>query len=190
MTLLEYWTLFCWLGWWLVWIAAWLFTKRTAWQQPVKNRLLYSILLWLAFVFEYLSLAHRGTSLNIVVLPQIAGVVWLGFFLTLFGALFAIAARFTLGSNWSRSMDLKEGHQLVARGPYALVRHPIYTGVILMCIGSALVAGTLLGLVGILLAIWSCMIRIPQEEALMTQQFPNEYPLYAKRVKRLAPLIY
>lgn len=190
MTPIEYWTLFCWILWWLVWIAAWIFTKPAAWRQPIENRLLYSILLWLAFVSEYLSLTHRSTSFDAVVLPQSLGVVWLGFFLTLFGVLFAIAARFTLGTNWSRSMDVKEGHQLITRGPYALVRHPIYTGVILMCAGSALVAGTLLGLIGIFLAAWSCMIRIPQEEALMTQQFPGDYPHYMKRVKRLLPFIY
>lgn len=190
MTLLEYLTLFCWVGWWLIWIATWAFTKPSAWRQPVKSRLLYSILLWGAFVSEYLSLAHRTTSFDIVVLPQTAGIVWLGFFVTLLGALFAVAARFALGSNWSRSMDLKEGHQLVVRGPYAVVRHPIYTGVILMCIGSALVAGTLLGIVGIAFAVWSCLIRIPQEEALMTQQFPSEYPLYKRRVKRLVSFIY
>ena len=98
-------------------------------------------------------------------------------------------ARQTLGTNWSQTVAAKEDHELVTRGPYRLVRHPMYAGGLLSCIASAVVAGGPFVFAALILGpmfLW----RVGAEDRLMTQQFPNEYPAYIRRTKALIPFIW
>jgi len=102
----------------------------------------------------------------------------------------AIWSRRTLGDNWSSTVNLKRGHELVERGPYRFVRHPIYTAILLMSLGTAVAFDRLscfIGLVPLFLGFW---IKLRQEESLMTRQFPEAYPLYKARVRALVPLLF
>src|SRR6185503_8446049 len=104
------------------------------------------------------------------------------------GITFAIWARYTLGRNWGMPMSVKEKPELVTSGPYALVRHPIYTGVLLALLGSTFVVGLwwlIIFAVGTIYFLYSAA----REEALMMKEFPNEYPAYKARTKMLIPLI-
>ncbi len=94
--------------------------------------------------------------------------------------LFALWARVILGRNWSGVVTLKEGHELVERGPYRFVRHPIYTGMVAMFFATALVQRHLAGFVGALLMFVSFWIKLRTEENLMLQQFPERYADYGK----------
>jgi protein-S-isoprenylcysteine O-methyltransferase Ste14 len=109
--------------------------------------------------------------------------------LVLIGLIIAIVARRTLAGNWSKDIELKQGHELITTGIYNYVRHPIYTGVLLMGIGTVLFFGT----VGILiLFLWMLLYfwyKLIQEEKLLTEHFPNSYPKYKKRVKAVIPHI-
>ena len=101
---------------------------------------------------------------------------------------FTIWARLALGRMWSASPDmLRERHELRTDGPYAVTRHPIYTGLLGMLVGTVLVNG--LGASILFLAIGAAVVatRIPIEERLMTKTFPEQYPRYRERVPRLVP---
>ena len=93
----------------------------------------------------------------------------------------------TLGRNWSSVPQVKEQHELVVKGPYRIVRHPIYTGLILAAAGTALAQnrGSWLFMGVLILASYWLKIRV--EERLMMETFPEEYPEYRRRVKALIP---
>ncbi len=110
--------------------------------------------------------------------------------LALAGLSFAIWARYNLGRNWSGHPALKEGHELVMTGPYAFVRHPIYTGML---------AGSLGSMLGTFQAFWlyfftvmaiAFLYRIHVEEEIMMRTFPDVYPAYRERTNALIPFIW
>lgn len=101
----------------------------------------------------------------------------------------AIWARRTLAGNWSSDVTFKQGHELIESGPYRFVRHPIYTGLILMLLGTAMAKGRVQSWLGLLCQCIGFWIKLRQEEKVMLQHFPNEYPSYRKRVKALVPFI-
>ena len=86
-------------------------------------------------------------------------------------------------------MTLKEGHELVERGPYRFVRHPIYTGILTMFFATALVRGHLAGFAATFLMFESFWIKLRDEEQLMLQQFPDRYAAYRRRAKRIIPFV-
>jgi protein-S-isoprenylcysteine O-methyltransferase Ste14 len=86
-------------------------------------------------------------------------------------------------------ITLKEGHELIERGPYRFVRHPIYTGMMAMIFATAISYGYLGGLVAVILAFVSFWIKLSDEEKLMLQQFPDQYSSYQRRVKRIIPFV-
>lgn len=111
-----------------------------------------------------------------------------GTVLCVIGVAFAIWARANLGANWSERPATKEEHELITSGPYRLVRHPIYFGMLLALLGTALVSGVpgLLALIGFGITL---IHRIRVEERLMTQLFPGKYPEYKRRTKCLIPYV-
>lgn len=111
-----------------------------------------------------------------------------GLVLLVVSTAFTLWARVRLGRMWSASPDvLKAHHQLRTDGPYAVTRHPIYTGLFGMLVGTVLLNG--LGVALALLVIGGAMVatRIPVEERLMSETFPDEYASYRKRVPRFVP---
>ncbi len=114
---------------------------------------------------------------------------WGGAALTVLGVLFAIWARVHLGRNWSSVPSAKEGHELVTSGPYRFVRHPIYTGVILATFGAAL-SGSVFGIGIFLIAAVVTSRRISIEERIMCDLFPDTYPAYQARTKKLIPFVW
>ena len=100
-----------------------------------------------------------------------------------------IWARRHLGRNWSGTVTLKENHELIVRGPYRLVRHPIYAGLLAMIIATAIQQGHIAGMIAVVLVFVSFWIKSSAEEELMLKQFPDQYPTYRKRVKRIIPFL-
>lgn len=100
---------------------------------------------------------------------------------------FTLWARVALGTMWSLNSLLKQEHQLRISGPYAITRHPIYTGILGMLIGTVLLVGVgrqvLLLPVGVVLF----EIKIHREERLLLAAFPDDYPRYRRRVPQLVP---
>lgn len=112
-----------------------------------------------------------------------------GVVLAVAGMFLLVWARQTLGRNWSQTVSAKQDHELVTSGPYRRLRHPIYTGGLLACIGSAIVVGGpfvfLLLLLGAIF-IW----RVGAEDRLLARQFPDEFPGYARRTNALIPFVW
>jgi protein-S-isoprenylcysteine O-methyltransferase Ste14 len=129
------------------------------------------------------------TGLTVHVLPGSEWRIWaaLGAALTLFGLLFTVWARIYLGRNWSGVAAIKADHELVVGGPYQWVRHPIYSGLALAFLGTAIAIGQWRGMLAVELALLAFGHRILVEERFMRQQFGAVYEAYAQRVRALVP---
>ena len=126
-------------------------------------------------------------------MPRSPALGLLGAFLCAFGVGFAIWARRVLARSWSpawtAAVTLRDGHRLVQAGPYALVRHPIYFGLLTAAIGMVMVLGEVRAL-GLLFGIQVLLTKMGKEETVLRTTFPDEYPEYERRVKRLLPWIW
>jgi protein-S-isoprenylcysteine O-methyltransferase Ste14 len=127
-------------------------------------------------------LGHRLTS-------AAGWVQWVGLTLTVCGCAFTIWARACLGSNWSAIATVKQDHELISRGPYAWVRHPIYSGLLLALVGTAIALGEIRAFIGLGLAFIAFLLKSAAEEQLMREEFSDEYARYSQRVRRLIPFI-
>lgn len=168
----------------LVWVIGMFFAKRTA------RRSWMGIWWRLAIIMSVIALVHflHGSSYlsGAVHSPALNSI---GLMLAALGVALAIWARFYLGSNWGMPLTVKENAELVTSGPYAHIRHPIYSGILLALLGSSLVIWW-----WAVIFIWSFIYFIAfathGEEALMCQEFPDTYPTYKARTKRLIPWVY
>ena len=149
-----------------------------------------------------------GTAALIVVAAACAGLVvvgrshfdglavgasWvrvLGLAVLVASTVFTLWARFSLGTMWSVAPRVKGDHQLRTRGPYAVTRHPIYTGVLGMLLGATLLSGIGQWIVLFPVALIVFEVKIRMEEHLMLAIFPEEYPRYRRRVPQLVPGLY
>ncbi len=118
--------------------------------------------------------------------PGLVGF-WAGASLTLAGLFFAVWARRHLGTNWSRSVTLKKGHELITSGPYRMVRHPIYTGLLAGFLGMAVAIGQVRGVLAFLLVLAALWMKWRLEEQWMREEFGQTYADYARRVPAVAP---
>jgi protein-S-isoprenylcysteine O-methyltransferase Ste14 len=128
-------------------------------------------------------LGHRLTS-------PAGWVAWLGLAVTMGGCAFAIWARATLGSNWSSMVTIKQDHELILRGPYAVVRHPIYSGFLLALTGTAIAVGEIRAFIGLGLAFIGFLLKSAAEEQFMREKFSTDYAQYCQRVRRLIPFVF
>jgi protein-S-isoprenylcysteine O-methyltransferase Ste14 len=178
----------CWLIFLAFWLLAAISTKRSVYRESRSQRLRYSILLIAGYFL--LIRGHRlPYPLSAGVISRLQIIAWAGVILCVTGLSFCIWARATLGRNWSGTITLKEGHELIERGPYRLVRHPIYTGLIAMFLGTVIVLGHAAGIAGLVLAFLSFWIKLREEERIMLKQFPDQYAAYQQRVKRIIPFV-
>ena len=129
------------------------------------------------------------SSLTILLVPHsiVINVVIIVFAVT--GLIVAMIARRTLAGNWSRAVAFKEDHELITTGLYHYVRHPIYTGVLLMILATALSVGTLSAGIGFVIIVLGLWFKLRAEEELLTKHFPKEYSAYKDRTKALIPYV-
>jgi protein-S-isoprenylcysteine O-methyltransferase Ste14 len=169
-----------------LWLAGYAFTKPAVRKAPLGSRVFNSATVLLGFALMGIQWFARGW-LAVRFVPPSGNLRLAGFLLTLAGVLFACWARLTLGTNWSGRPSVKAGHELIVKGPYALARHPIYTGLLLAVAGTALAVGQLRAILGFLLVLLAFAAKIRQEERFMQETFPDAYPPYRRRVKALIP---
>lgn len=175
-----------WAAWLVYWVAASVGVKpverRAGWQAQIA----YSAPLWVAAIL----LVHRWTwPLDAFFLPHNAVTEAIGILFTAAGLGFAVWARLTLGANWSSDVTVKQQHELVENGPYALARHPIYTGLSLAFIAMAIAIGEWRAALAAALAIGSFVYKLSIEERVMRETFGVVYDDYARRVKALVPFV-
>jgi len=175
-----------WYAFLIVWGVAALKHKADKTVEPVGNRLLYGTYL----VCGFLLLFSRSLPLGPLRQRFAPHLTWLelaGVALTYVGAAIAIWARFILADNWSGRITVKVGHQLIRTGPYAYVRHPIYTGILLSGIGTALVVGQWRAVAAIPLIAIAFTMKAKREEAYMTAEFGEGYAQYRQSTGFLLP---
>jgi protein-S-isoprenylcysteine O-methyltransferase Ste14 len=170
----------------VVWLIGYAFTKRTMRAQPVGARLFHLALLVLGGCMMAGPWFRYGW-LRLRFIPQLESLPLAGMVLTVAGCAFAIWARVTLGANWSARATVKADHELITSGPYSLARHPIYTGLLMAIMGSALAGGEWHCVLGVAIIVFAFLVKMSQEERLMMQTFPEAYPEYRQRVKALIP---
>jgi protein-S-isoprenylcysteine O-methyltransferase Ste14 len=121
------------------------------------------------------------------------GALWvrvLGLAVLVASTVFTLWARFSLGTMWSVAPRVKGDHQLRTHGPYAVTRHPIYTGLLGMLLGATLLSGIGQWIVLFPVGLIVFEVKIRMEEHLMLATFPEEYPWYRRRVPQLIPGLY
>ena len=122
-------------------------------------------------------------------MPDAPGARIIGLVLTSGGMFFTVWARLQLGSNWSGVVTIKQQHTLVVRGPYRLVRHPIYSGLLLAILGTAITYGRIRCFLGLGLAFASWLAKSRIEERFLIRQFGSAYEDYCRQVKALIPFV-
>lgn len=184
----QAWIGYLWAGLMVVWIAALFRTRRTVRRQSASSRLWQMGILalggWLLWV--------RQTGfpwMDARAVPETASVALTGLALALAGVGFAIWARLVLGANWSGTVTLKQGHTLVRRGPYRIVRHPIYTGILIALAGTVLAQGWVHSFVALPICAFGLWLKSLTEEQFMVEQFGDEYLRYRQDVPALTPFI-
>ena len=187
MTTPEHWTGACWVLFVLYWGISARSVKPVAERQNWRGILAHKLLTFLGGLLLLWPKPPRPLEVRLMPHPALAG--WLGVAVCVLGLLGAIWSRKTLGANWSSLVLFKQEHELVQKGPYRFVRHPIYSRILLMCLGSAISAGRLGSWLGLPLLFAGFWIKLRQEEVLLTRYFPTEYPAYKTRVKALIPLV-
>lgn len=176
---------------WVLWFGSWLAAAR--WSDPAASRPAFARQ-WL-----YRTATVAGVLLLFVGFGPIddgryrlwtmgRGIGWILVAVAVFGLLFTWWARLYLGRLWSSSVTKKADHHVVDTGPYAIVRHPIYTGIIVAILANAILKGTPAGVAGALLLTLGFWIKARLEERFLREQLgADAYEFYRRRVPMLIP---
>src|SRR5258708_3916333 len=168
------------------WLIASLSVKRTKTRERSADRLVTVVVVVLAYELLFANWLRVGILRQRFV-PQEVWIGWAGIVLTCLGVGIAIWARYWIGQNWSARVTLKEDHRLIRSGPYAFVRHPIYTGMLFGTAGAALVTGEWRGLLAVALLLAAHSRKALREEGLLTKEFGEEYASYRQSTGFLFP---
>ena len=175
---------------WLAWVASWfiaaLWNRQTAARPRFVDELLYRIVTGMgaSFLFGLARIPALDTPW-----PVTDAFAWLMAVCVVGGFAFCWWARLHLGSLWSGNVTRKENHRIVETGPYALVRHPIYTGIIVSAFATAFAIARVESVIGACLITLGCWIKARLEERFLSQSLGEDYAAYRGRVKMLVPYL-
>jgi protein-S-isoprenylcysteine O-methyltransferase Ste14 len=176
-----------WSAWALYWIICSRNAKRTVRRESLASRV--SNILPLVIGIVLVALPHVPYAVfDRRILPRTMATYWSGVTLVFLGLAFAVWARRHIGRNWSGTVTVKENHVLVRTGPYAWVRHPIYTGLLAAILGTAIARGELRGVWAVALCTVAFVTKLRTEERWMREVFGEEYERYRAAVPALIPL--
>ncbi len=171
-----------WAAFWIYWLAAAFSMKkgRVPWSRELRFRAVIAVIVILLIRFG--AFRNHGQNTD----PWRAG---LGIVLFVLGLGFAIWARVHIGRNWGTPMTQKNEPELVTSGPYRLVRHPIYSGILVAGVGTA-VALSWLWLIAVALVGFYFVYSATVEERYLSEQVPDTYPAYRNSTKMLVPFVF
>jgi protein-S-isoprenylcysteine O-methyltransferase Ste14 len=177
-----------WIFFFVYWQIKAINTKTTQRLEPAASRIL-RVFIFLIAITLLVTTRIPLPWLYLQLWPAGLWLFWLGAAVTIAGLLFAIWAREYLGSNWSRSVTIKQGHELIKTGPYAAVRHPIYTGILTGFLGMAIAISQVRGFIVFVLIFLALWIKLRMEEQWMRSQFGEAYATYAHQTAALVPYL-
>jgi protein-S-isoprenylcysteine O-methyltransferase Ste14 len=174
---------------WLIWAVSW--AAAALWADPAQKRVGFKAearyrVLWLAGAILLFIPAHGYEGRLRLWTPTFAEA-WICVALIAVGIAFAWWARLHLGRLWSGTVTAKAGHHVVDTGPYRLVRHPIYTGLLLAVLATMAAKGTVWGIAGTALLIIGIVVKARLEESFLRGELGSAYDDYARRVPMLVP---
>lgn len=179
---------------WIAVVGYWLWAARSA--KPVQRQEHFAKRLWVYWLPLLIAALLLGPGdwfghslLREQFVPHTTFVYSSGLVVAVFGAVLAILSRMLLGRNWSATVQLKQEHELITIGPYRLVRHPIYTGLLLLFLGNAVMVGDWRGLLAVAIVFVSFWRKLRLEEEWLTEHFGEPYRLYQARTKALIPAL-
>jgi protein-S-isoprenylcysteine O-methyltransferase Ste14 len=176
-----------WLSWIVVWLVAARATPGTVVKRSVRARVVYFGLMSGSALLLILQPRRFGLLLLRPVLSDSRSIAWCGVFIVGTGLAFATWARVELGRFWSSAPSIKAEHDLIRTGPYALTRHPIYSGLLLAVATTTLLRGTIAALAGLGLFSVALMLKIHEEERLLVGHFGDAYRSYQAEVPAILP---
>ena len=176
---------------WLAWGLYWVVSARGG--KTVRRRES-----WVSRAAHLVPLMIAGLLVAVPSLPGWLGARWLpdtggayltGVGLVAFGLGFSVWARVVLGGNWSATVTLKRGHEIVRAGPYTWIRHPIYTGLLLAFAGCGVARGEWRGILAVLIAGAALWRKLRLEERWLTEEFGTRYTDYRRETWALIPFV-
>lgn len=174
-----------WLAWWAYWRVSGRNVKAVQRRESVSSRLTHIVPIALAAL---LMIMPTGPGwLGQRMFSGSWALYWSGVLITAFGLGFSVWARRILGRNWSGTVTLKTDHELIQTGPYRLVRHPIYTGILLGFLGSAIARNEWRGLIALLLVSVALWRKLRMEERWLSELFGDRYAQYRESTWALIP---
>ena len=177
-------------GLWILFLVYWAISarksKKAKRRESVAQRLGYILPLVLTFVLLSRPEVNLGW-LSTRLLPFNLTVRWTGAVLAAGGIAICLWARRHLGTNWSGTVTLKEGHELIRSGPYRAIRHPIYSGILLALLGTAVEIGQLRAFAAVIVAWISFYLKARREESFLTDEFGEKFRTHAQHTGMFLP---
>lgn len=177
---------------WIIFFAYWMLSalriKRVKSAESAGSRIAYGIPIWLAAIM-LMTRSHLWGPLARRIVPLSLPLALTGVALTALGIGYAIWARYTLGQNWSSKVTIKVDHELIRSGPYARVRHPIYSGLLLAMIGTGMAIDQWRSAVALLLVLTGFYLKASIEEKMLAQEFGERFAEHQRSTGFLLPRI-
>lgn len=175
-----------------IWRLYWMLTKKAAAISKPKTDSTRRTVESIMIVFSGVYIVANLVGFVIFPFHSNIAIQIIGFVLVTFGFAEAVIARKTLADNWTESFEyqIKKNHELITKGIYGYVRHPIYGGLLLMVIGSLIVSGSYTFIAGLIIMLFTFEIFARREEKILTKHFGKKYIEYIKTTKKFIPFIY
>ena len=172
---------------WVVFVGYWGVAAKNSSpaksSESRKSRRVHGLLVNVALILAFLPV--RGLTQRF--LPDASFFIWAGLSIQTASGVLGVWARRHLGSNWSGEITIKLEHQLIQSGPYQFVRHPIYTAMLGMFVGTTLVSGQLHAVLGLVMVSFAYWRKIRLEEANLRKAFGPAYDAYRRNTWALIP---
>ena len=178
-----------WLVWWITWMIAAAWSDRAVKRPPRRSQIGYRLLAAGGAILLF-GLFRHDVSAEGILWRSPDLLSWLMVVVASAGLLFTWWARIHLGRLWSSSVGRKADHRVVDTGPYGIVRHPIYSGITLASIATAILRGTIVAWLGVLVMTLGWYVKARMEEEFLREELGVEaYGAYERRVPMLVPLV-
>ncbi len=179
----------CWVVLWIYWLVSAANQKSVKKRETGSERMGQILPMAVSYLLLFEPLMGFGwLGLRFVAKRQ--DLELFGLLVTAIGIAFAIWARAHLGANWSAAVSIRAGHELIRTGPYRRIRHPIYTGMILAAVGTALVVGQMRAVVAVAICLTAFYLKSSKEERWLAQEFGDNFKTHAEHTGMFFPRLF